>query len=143
MVIGIGVKFPFLSYRASSKNCQLMLSSHEKLKASYRRTEECIRQRDCIYFCHRRIIDEVWIDEEENRHINSLASVEPLLLETKALDLAEIRSHLCWSDTVGSDSNNVFRALIRCREERKRCLPWQNSDLSLLWGEFPRHYIRH
>ena len=31
-VIGIGVKFPFLSYRASAKNDELDLSLYDKLK---------------------------------------------------------------------------------------------------------------
>lgn len=143
LVIGIGVKFPFLSYRASAKKCQLKSSIYEKLENHGRHTEKRIRQCDCIYFCHRGIVDKVRIDEEENRHINSFPGVEPLLFEAKALNFAKIRRHLRWSNTIGSDPNNVLGALVRCRIKSERCFPRQNSDFSLLWCELPGHYIRY
>lgn len=120
LVIGIGVKFPFLSYRASA-NCQLKASIHEKLSICGR-TEESIRQRDGIYFGHRRIVDKVWVDEEENWHIYGLPSVEPLLFEAEALNLAEIWSYLSWSNTIGSNPNDVLSTSVRRCIKREGCL---------------------
>ena len=108
-----------------------------------RRTEERIRQRDRIYFCHCRIVDKVRIDEEEDRHIDSLPGVEPLLFEAKTLYFAEVWRHLRWSNAVGSDPDDVLSTLVRCRIKRERCLPRQDSDLSLLWSELPGHYVRY
>lgn len=141
--MGIGVKFPFLSYRASAKKYQLKRSVHEELILCGRHTEERIRQRDRIYFCHCRIVDKVRVNEEENGHIDSLPSVEPLLLEAKALDFAEIWGHLRWRNAICSDPNDVLSALICCRIKRKRCLTRQDPDLSLLWCEFPGHHVRY
>ena len=85
-----------------------------KLEKTYVRTEERIGQCDRIYFCHRRIIDKVGINEEENRHIDRLASVESLLFEAKALNFTEIRRHLRRGDTIRSDPNDILGALVRC-----------------------------
>lgn len=142
MVIGIGVRFPFLSYRASVGKCQLNSLNHTEWTINnWRRTKERVRQRDCIYLCHRRIINKVRINEKENRHVDSFPGVESLLFKAKALDLAEIWCHLGWSNTVGSDPNDVLGTLICCRVERERCLSGQDADLSLLWREFPWHYV--
>lgn len=116
---------------------------HENWTLYDARTEEGIRQRDRIDFCHCRIIDKVWIDEEKNRHIDSLSGIEPLLFETEALNLAKIWRHLCWSNTVGSDPNDIFSTFICCRIKRERGLSGQDSDLSLLWRKLPGHYIRY
>ena len=106
-------------------------------------TEKGIGQRDRIYFCHRRVVNKVGIDEEEDGHIDGLSSIEPLLFETEALDFAKIWGHLSWSNTIGSDPNDILSTLVRSRIERERCLPWQDADLSLLWSKFPRQNVRH
>lgn len=82
------------------------------------RTKERIRQCDRIYFCHRRIVDKVWINEEENRHIDRLPGVESLLFEAKALNFAEIGRHLRRGDTIRSDPDDILGALVRCSIKR-------------------------
>lgn len=105
------------------------------------RTEKGVRQDYTINFRHGRIIHEVRIDEEENRHIDGLPCIQSLLFEAEALDLAEVRSHLCWSDTVRGNPYYIFRALI-CRCEESQCsLSRKYSDLSLLGCELPRHHV--
>ena len=125
------------------KKCQLKSAINEKWKLDVSRTEERVRQCDRIYFCHRRIVDKVRIDEEEDRHVDSLPCVKPLLFEAKALNFAEIWRHLCRSNTVGSNPNNVLGTLVRCRIKGERCLSRQDSDLSLLWCKLPGHYVRY
>ena len=122
LVIGIGVRFPFLSYRASAKVLAQRVDPEGWIFG--RRTEESVGQRDRFYLCHRRIVYKIRIDEEEDRHINALPGVEPLFFEAKALDFAEIWSHLSWSHTVGSNPNDVLSTLVRSCVKCERCLPW-------------------
>ena len=130
-----------LCHIAPLRNRQLKATIHAKLRIYDRRTEKGIRQRDRIYFSHRRIIHEIRVNEKEHWHVDGLPSVESLFFEAKALDFAEVRSYLRWSNTVGCDPNDVFRALVCCRIKCERCLSRQDSDLSLLWNEFPGHYV--
>ncbi|POS81772.1 hypothetical protein EPUL_006058, partial [Erysiphe pulchra] len=57
-------------------------------------TEESVVERDGINTLHGRVLQELRIDVEEDWHVHRLALVEPLLLKTETLDLAEIRRNL-------------------------------------------------
>lgn len=63
--------------------------------------------------------------------------------KTKALDLAEIWSHLSRGDAVSSDSDDILLALVRCRIKGQSSLPRENPNFTLLRCEFPRQDIRH
>lgn len=105
-------------------------------------TEEGIRQRDGINLRHGWIVDKVWVNEEKNRHINRLASIQSLLLEAKTLYLAEIGRNLRWRDAVCSHADNVFVALI-CRSVKcQGGLPGENPNFPLLRCELPGHHVR-
>lgn len=108
------------------------------MKSAKERTEKCVGERNRINPLHCRIRYEVWINEEEHRHIDRFPSIQFLLLETKALDLAEVRRNLARRNTICCNPNNVRRSLIRGRVKCKRCLPGKNSDFALLRCEFPR-----
>ena len=105
------------------------------------RTEKGIAQSDGINLVHRRVIDEVWIDEKENWHIHRLSSIEPLLLKAKALDFAKVGCHLPRRDAVGGHADDVLVALVRCCEECQCCLPRQDANLPLLRSELPWHDV--
>lgn len=87
------------------------------------------------------IVNELRINIEENWHIDSLASIQPLFLKAEALDLAEVSSDLSWRDRICRHSDNVFRRFVRCSVERKSRLARQHPNLSLLWDKFPREYV--
>ncbi len=74
--------------------------------------EKGVAQRDGIDAFHGRIFCELGVNEEEHRHIDRLACVEPLLFETEALDLAEVWCHLCWCHRVCSHPDDVCVALV-------------------------------
>lgn len=87
-------------------------------------TEEGVRQCNRINALHSRIRSEIWVNEEENRHIHRLASIELLLLKAEALDLAEIRCNLAGSHTVCRNSDDIVGALIGCSVEGQCSLAW-------------------
>ena len=105
------------------------------------RTEESIAQSDSVDFVHRGVIVEVRVNEEEDWHIHRLSSIKPLLLETEALDFAEIGRHLSGCDAIGSHPYDVLVALVRCREKCQCRLPRQHTNLPLLWSKFPGHDV--
>ena len=106
-------------------------------------TEESIGQCNSVDFCHCRVVDEIRVNEKENRHIHRLSSVESLLLKAEALDFAKVRGDLRRRDAVRSNTNNILAALICRRIEGKCSFSRQNTDLSLLRGELPRHDVGH
>ena len=108
-----------------------------------RLTEERVVQGNGIDALHRRILQELRIDVEEHRHIHRLTLVQPLLLETKALNLAEVRRNLCWCDAICRHSDDIFLfTLVRSSVESQRSFPGQDTHFSLLRRELPRQYIR-
>lgn len=105
-------------------------------------TEEGIRQGDGINLRHGWIIHKIRINEEKNRHINRLASIQSLLLETKTLYLAEVRRNLGGRDTICCHADDVFVALV-CRSVKcQRGLAGENANFPLLRSELPRHHVR-
>jgi hypothetical protein len=81
------------------------------------RLKKRITQRDRFNTLHIRIHDKLGINIKENRHIHRLARIQPLLLKTKTLYLAEIRRHLARRHAVGCDADDVFGGLVGCRVE--------------------------
>lgn len=104
-------------------------------------TEERVRQSNGIDLGHCGIVDEVRINEEENRHVDCFSSVQSLFLETKALYLAEVWCHLSRRNIVGRHPDDVLGAFVRSRVKCQRGFPRQDPDLSLLWSELPWHHI--
>lgn len=88
----------------------LLISVSEVLsgRRTYRHTKECIVQSDSLNTPHIRILDEFRINVKEDGHIDRLAFIESLLLETKALNLTEIWRHLRRRDAIRCDSDDVF-----------------------------------
>ena len=70
--------------------------------------EEGIAERDRLDALHVDIRDKLRINVKEHWHIDSLASIQSLLLETEALDLTEVWRHLTWRYRVCRDSNDVL-----------------------------------
>lgn len=106
-------------------------------------TEKSVTQSDSINLVHRGVVDEVGIDEEEDRHIHRLSSIKPLLLKAEALDFAEVGCDLPGRDAIGGHPDDVLVALVRCREECQCRLARQNTDFPLLRSELPWHDVRH
>lgn len=105
--------------------------------------EESVAQRHLFNALHIRIIDEVRINIEEDRHIDSLSSVQSLLFEAETLNLGKIRRDLTRSDTVRSNPNDIIVRLIRSSVESERGFSRKDSDFALLGNEFPRKDIRN
>lgn len=106
-------------------------------------TEECIGKGDGINSLHCRILREIRIDEEENRHVHGFPGIQLLFFEAKALDLAEVRSDLSGRDTVRRDSDDIRRTFVRRSIESQCRFARKDSDLSLLWRELPWENIRN
>lgn len=87
------------------------------------------------------IIHKIRINIEEDWHVDRLASIQSLLLKAKALNLAEVRRHLSWSNAVGSDPDNIFRRSVRRGIERQGSFARQDSNFALLGREFPRQHV--
>jgi len=105
-------------------------------------TEKRVIQRNRLDSLHIRIRDKLGINVEEHRHIDRLASIQPLLLEAETLNLAEIRRHLRRRHAVRRNPYDIFcRALVRRSVERQRRLAGQHSHFALLWRELPRQDI--
>lgn len=100
-------------------------------------TEERITQCNLFNALHIRIIHKIRIDIEEHRHIHCLTSIQPLLLKTKALDLAEIRCYLPRSHTVCRYPNDIILGVVCSSVERQCRLTREDSDFALLGCEFP------
>jgi hypothetical protein len=99
--------------------------------------EECITQSDSLDTLHTRILCELRIDVEEDRHVHCLSSIQPLFLEAETLDLAKVWSDLSWCDRIGGHANNVFRRFVGCGVESKGSFTWEYSDFALLGDKFP------
>lgn len=95
--------------------------SHD-VKVEVLHTEKSVGEYDSINFTHSGVINKIWINEEEYRHIDCFASIQSLLLKAEALNFAEIRGHLTRRHTVGCHADDVFVALVRSSVESKRCL---------------------
>ena len=117
--------------------CTRKATSGENIRASITHTEECVRECDRINPSHSGIFDKVWIDEEEHRHIDALPSIQPLLLKTETLNLAEIRRDLCRRYTIRSDADNITIRLICRSVESEGRLSRENADFTLLRRELP------
>ena len=81
-------------------------------------TKKRITQRDLLNAPHVRVIHKIRINIKENRHINRLARIQPLLLKAKTLNLAKIRRHLSRSNTIRRYADDILVTLIRRRVER-------------------------
>jgi hypothetical protein len=107
------------------------------------RLEESITQRNRFNPLHIRIHNKLRVNVKENRHIHCLASIQPLLLETKALNLAKVRCHLARRHTVGCDADNVFAGLVGRSVEGERGFARQDANFALLRCEFPWQHVGH
>jgi len=101
------------------------------------RFEECITERNLLNALHIDIIHKLRINVKENRHIDRLARIQPLLLEAEALDLAEILRHLSRGNTVCRNTDDVLVRGVRRRVECQRRLSGQHAHFSLLRDKFP------
>jgi hypothetical protein len=101
-----------------------------------------ITQRNCLNALHIRIHDKLGVNIKENRHIHRLPRIQPLLLEAKALYLAEIRRHLARRHAVGCDADDVFTGLVGCGVEGECGFAGQNAHFALLRREFPGQHVR-
>ena len=80
-------------------------------------TEKRVTQRNLLNPPHVRIIHKIRINIKENRHIHRLPSIQPLLLETKTLNLAEVRCNLARRHTIRRHPNYILiRHIRRCVE---------------------------
>jgi hypothetical protein len=99
--------------------------------------EESIAQCDCVNPLHRRILDKVWIDEEEYWHVHSLPCIQSLFFKAKALNLAEIWSNLGRGNTIRCNSNDISFAIVCSSEEGQSSLTWQDPHFTLLRSKLP------
>jgi hypothetical protein len=76
------------------------------------RLEKRITQRHCLNTLHIWIHNKLRINVKEHRHVHRLTRIQPLLLEAKALDLAEIRRYLSGCYAVRCYANDVFGRFI-------------------------------
>ena len=95
------------------------------------RLEECIAESDLIGIFQEGVGLVVRVDVEEDRHVDLLTRVEPLLLETEALDLVEVgpglkRNHIVGRNPV--DRSEIFyietsrcRPVVTCLWDSSRC----------------------
>lgn len=114
-------------------------SSNAQLSPCLKLTKESITQGYRVNAPHIYVSRKFRVDIEEDRHVDRLAGIKPLLLEAEALDLAEIRRDLTRRDAVRSDPNDVVRLrIVRCGVEGKRGFTGQDTHFALLRGEFPR-----
>lgn len=100
-------------------------------------TEEGVVQGDRIDAFHSRILQELGINVEEDWHVHCFASIQPLLFEAEALDLAEVRSHLTRCHTVRRNTNHILLTLVRGCVESQRRLARQHTHFALLRRELP------
>jgi hypothetical protein len=54
--------------------------------------EEGVGERDDVRVVHGLVLEDLRVDEEEDRHVDLLVSAEPLLLEAEALNLVKIET---------------------------------------------------
>lgn len=104
---------------------------------SLKLTEERITQGHRLNPPHLRITRKLRIDEKEDRHIHRLPRRQPLLLEAKTLDLAEVRRHLPGTDAVGRHPDDVFGRGVGGGVEREGGFSGQDPHFALLRREFP------
>lgn len=105
--------------------------------------EECIAQRDRLNTLHIRIRHKLGINVEKHRHIDRLTRIQPLLLKTKALDLAKVGRNLARCHGVGGHADNVLRGLVRRRVKGQGRLARQHAHLALLRYKLPGKHVRH
>lgn len=86
-------------------------------------TEESITQCDLLNTPHIGIVHKIWINIEEDRHINSFPSIESLFLEAETLYLAEVLCHLARRNAVGRHPNYIFVRLVGCSIECQCSFP--------------------
>lgn len=103
--------------------------------------EKRITQSNCFNALHIWICHKFGINVEEDGHIHSLSSIQPLLLETKALNLAKVRGYLPWSDRVGGYTDDVLGGLVGRSVEGQGGFAGKNAYLALLGNEFPWKHI--
>ena len=106
-------------------------------------TEESVVQRNRINDLHSRILKKLGINVEENRHVNSLASIQPLIFKAETLNLAEIRRYLPRSDRVCSYSNNIFFRGVGGSVKSQGGFSRKHAHFALLWDELPRENVRN
>lgn len=131
-----------MSWLLSVRSCHCHRYSSQNTISIVFGLEESIAQRNSINAPHVRILDEIWIDEEENRHVHRLARVQPLLLKTETLNLAKVWRHLRRCDRICRHSYDIGLGLVGRSVESERCLARKDADLSLLGSEFPGKNIR-
>lgn len=104
--------------------------------------EKRVTQRHSLDSLHIDIVHKVRINIKENRHVDRLARIQPLLLKAKALDLAEIRGHLPRRDRVRSHSDDVLVRLVRRGVESESGFAREHAHFALLGDELPGQYVR-
>lgn len=72
------------------------------------RLKECVTECDRLNTLHVDIRNKLRVNVEEDWHVDRLTSIQPLLLETKALDLTEVRRYLSWCHRVCCDTDDVL-----------------------------------
>lgn len=105
------------------------------------RLEKRITQRNLINPPHIQIIQQIRVQVEENRHIDRLSGIQPLLLEAETLYLAEVRSHLRGCHAVGRDTDDVGIAPVRRGVEGESGFAGEHAYFALLRHEFPRQDV--
>jgi hypothetical protein len=104
--------------------------------------EKRVTQRHSLNPLHVDIVHKVGVNIEENRHIDRLARVQPLLLKAEALNLAEIRRHLPRRDRVCGNSDDILIRLVGRGVERERGFARENTHFALLGNELPGQDVR-
>lgn len=82
--------------------------------------EKCITQCNCLDVLHVDIPSKLGVDVKEYGHVDCLACIQPLLLEAKALDFAEIWRYLSRRHRVGRYSDDIFGRGVCCGIESER-----------------------
>lgn len=75
-------------------------------------TEKGVRQCNGIYSPHIRVLHEIRINEEENRHVDRLPCIQPLFFETEALYFTKVWRNLWWRNAVCCNANDITLALV-------------------------------
>ena len=104
--------------------------------------EKRITQRYSLDTLHVNIIHKVRVNVKENRHVDRLARVQPLLLKAKALNLAEIGRHLPRRDRVCGHSDNILIGLVGRGVESQRGFAGEHAHFALLGNELPGQDVR-
>ena len=77
------------------------------------RLKECIRERHRIDFAHPPILEERWVNVEEDRHVYRFSREEPLLVKAEALDLIKVLPGLQRRHVVRCNPDDRLARMVR------------------------------